>query len=342
MSTRGYNTYHGKMPPGKKALIIVLCVVLVLAILFLISQKYVVYDSSGHATFSFLQKKEPATQPEEQPAEQQPIEVIREEPAAPKLTALNAQELYRGFAPTDWESAVASLAADTAVVVDVKNTEGDVIYGSTIAHPGAVAVGTETDSAALKQLTATSHYTIARVACFWDLQYAYALPAESGICTPEGKIWYDNSAECWLDPGKEAARTYLISLCKEVAALGFDEILLDYCSYPTTGNFARLDYGTVGKTENLTAFVKALKEALKDTDVVLSVAVHNDPATDSTNSGQTVEFLTGNFDRIYVDTDTVDLAALTATLPTDYDTATRLVSMGWAAPASGSYMIRTN
>lgn len=339
MSTKGYNSYHGRMTAGKKVLLIVLIVVLLLAVAFLVCQKYVVYDANGHITFTFLQKTgEPAEPEPTTPTD--PIEVVREEPEGPELTALQATEMSRYFM-SNWESELSRLASDDAIMIDVKNTDGDVVFASTVSHPDSVSVGTAADSKVISDITATDRYTVARVACFWDLQYAYALPAESGLCTPEGKIWYDGSAECWLDPGKQAARDYLVSLCKEIADLGVDEILLDYCSYPTTGNFARLDYGTADKTENLTAFVDAVREAVGK-KIVLSAVVRDDVSATGANSGVTADFLAENFNRIYVDTDTVKPDTFTALLGADYDTEKGVVPMVRTAPASGSYLLRAD
>ena len=56
------------------------------------------------------------------------------------------------------------------------------------------------------------------------------------------------------------------------------------------------------------------------------------------NSGLTPAVL-ALFDRIYADSETVDLAALTATLPADFNAETRLVQLTQTPPATGSYVI---
>ncbi len=43
------------------------------------------------------------------------------------------------------------------------------------------------------------------------------------------------SGQTWLDPTQETVQAYLIGLCRELADLGFDEILLTHCAYPTQG-----------------------------------------------------------------------------------------------------------
>ena len=61
---------------------------------------------------------------------------------------------------------------------------------------------------------------------------------------------------------------------------------------------------------------------------------------DSANDGGvTLALLTEHFDRIYVDTDTVDAAALQGLLPADFDPVTRLVQVAAEAASSGLSLI---
>ena len=143
-----------------------------------------------------------------------------------------------------------------------------------------------------------------------------------------------------MDPGKAAAREYLVQLCKECAELGFDEILLDYCTYPVHGRLDRIDYGSVTNlTDTLSVFVEGVREALPKT-TALSVLVRDQVTADANDGGVTIALLTEHFDRIYVDTDTVDAAALQGLLPADFDPVTRLVQVTAESASSGSYVTR--
>ena len=182
---------------------------------------------------------------------------------------------------------------------------------------------------------------MARIACFADMDFANAQPDQAGLLrTGDGWLWYDDDAACWLDPGKAAAREYLVQLCKECAELGFDEILLDYCTYPVHGRLDRIDYGSVTNlTDTLSVFVEGVREALPKT-TALSVLVRDQVTTDANDGGVTLALLTEHFDRIYVDTDTVDAAALQKLLPADFDPVTRLVQVTAESASSGSYVTR--
>lgn len=75
----------------------------------------------------------------------------------------------------------------------------------------------------------------------------------------------------WLDPSKPAARQYLCGLAKELAEMGFDEILLTDVSYPTEGKLDKIAYGETGKVQNLNTFLDEMRAALAAYDVKLSI-----------------------------------------------------------------------
>ena len=89
-------------------------------------------------------------------------------------------------------------------------------------------------------------------------------------------------------------------------------------------------------TDTLSVFVEGVREALPKT-TALSVLVRDQVTADG---GVTPALLTERFDRIYVDTDTVDAAALQGLLPADFDPVTRLVQVAAEAASSGSYVTR--
>ena len=86
-------------------------------------------------------------------------------------------------------------------------------------------------------------------------------------------------------------------------------------------------------------FVEGVREALPKT-TALSVLVRDQVTADANDGGVTLALLTEHFDRIYVDTDTVDAAALQGLLPADFDPVTRLVQVAAESASSGSYVTR--
>ncbi len=128
-------------------------------------------------------------------------------------------------------------------------------------------------------------YTIARVSCFKDNK----APRQNNtlsIRTNSGYNWQDPAGIRWMNVSSPEAREYVIGVCKELAELGFDEILLEHSGYPAEGNLHYIKVGEAYDPDHLAqpveAFYSQLAEALKDTGIKLSVAV---PASTLTEEG---------------------------------------------------------
>lgn len=188
----------------------------------------------------------------------------------------------------------------------------------------------------MKKLTASDKHVVVRISAFGDTAYALSHVDEAGLLrTWDEWLWYDYSDQCWLDPTKAPAQAYLKQVCKDLADLGVDEIVLDNFGWPAVGNMdAMLVPDGTDKPAVLTSLIAALRETLPKT-TALSVSIEKNAPE---NSGLTPAVL-ALFDRIYADSETVDLAALTATLPADFNAETRLVQLTQTPPATGSYVI---
>ncbi|MFR5025819.1 MAG: putative glycoside hydrolase [Evtepia gabavorous] len=120
--------------------------------------------------------------------------------------------------------------------------------------------------------------------------------------------WLDESRQGWLDPAQPQVQSYLIGLCRELAQLGFDEILLTDCGFPTQGDLDSLR-AVEEKEETLETFCRQLQGALADTPVTLSVMGQRDSVTADPVSGQTTALL-ATFGRVW--TQAEDQEALAA------------------------------
>ena len=116
----------------------------------------------------------------------------------------------------------------------------------------------------------------------------------------------------------------------------FDEILLDYFSYPLAGRMESLAIDeTVDRVQTLHDLAAALRAALPE-DVALSVVIRADLTEATGLTADTVEEL---FDRVYV-APGVDGASALATLSDSYRTTPgRVVPMVYAATGEGSYAV---
>ena len=108
------------------------------------------------------------------------------------------------------------------VVVNVKNMHGEVCYPTRVelAHRiGAVAPRLDL-AQILEAIESRGLYAIARQVVFYDLKLAAYLGAPTAP---------------WVLPTEEVAVQYNAALAKELAALGFDEVQLDYIRFPDEG-----------------------------------------------------------------------------------------------------------
>ena len=327
MTTKGYHRYRGRNTRGKAALVVVLVLILLAAVAYLLTQEYVVYDDEGKAHLELpWSRKEPETpQPDPAPAPDD-VDITREEPQRQKVDAIYAWELPYGCLGGDPGYL---LTGREAVAVNVKLYDGSVAYHTAVSLPEGILTGGNATSRNLQTILDSDCYTVARLACFCDNAYADAMGDRAALCTAEGVLYRDGSGRRWLDPTKPETLRYITDLAEECARLGFDEILLDWFLYPTSGDQTALDL-PADRTAVLKDFAQALEKQLPE-GTVLSVVLRETPAADN---GLTPELLTACFDRVYVMPE-ADASAL----PTSYDAATRVVAMTAYAPDSGSYLV---
>ena len=326
-STKGYRSYHGKGGAGRIVLIVLLCLILLAAVGFLVLQRYAVYGSDGSIRFDlpWKQTEEPSG------------------PSAPDGASRTPD------APDDSpDIADAALTAvpegANAVALRVKNAQGELLYDSALQEAidvNAVKGGSGAN-AVIEALTGSEVYTIARINATHDSLYSFAHMADAGVLQLNyaGYIWYDPDSTFYLAPEKPAARQYIVSVARECAELGFDELLFDEFGYPTRGRLNNIDESarTLSKSAALAQLAEELRSGTEAYGVRLSVQL--DAATvlagGNEAAGQDLAALAAVFDRIYVETTAEQLPALTAALE-PYDA--ELVPILSEAPASGSYLL---
>ena len=331
MATRGYNSYRGRTSAGKIVLIVVLVLVLLGAVGYLVVQNYLVYDEAGqvHLELPFGHRGQ-GEQTDKPPVENVDIDRLEPESKLTPVTALHAVRL-----PDDclWWGAdyIMNTLAPEDMVLAVKRENGGITYDTQVSVPQNVVVERGRPLDCLKQLLASDRHTVGRICCFGDSAYARGLP-ETALVREDGGIWYDANGGAWLDPTNPAVLSYITSLVSECAEQGFDEILLDWFCYPSTGALDVIANGGSDHTQILTDFAKSLRSSLPE-GVALSVTLRG-----SGDNALTAAEAAELFDRIYLPAGE-DEAAVRRQLPEGYDPETRLVVTAAEAPASGSYVI---
>ena len=336
--TKGYHNYRGRGRKRRQQIVLaaVLVAVILAAAAFLVIQNYIVYDDAGKAHIEWPFRKE-----EPQPDQQEPgvpdgevtIDYV-DTGYAPHLETLHAQMLETNILRQDPQAVLDSLT-ENAFAVETKRVNGSITYTTAVEGPQQVDVAQYDTMANLQTLLAGDAYSIARMSVFCDSYFVRAYP-DAAMRVESGSFWYDAASMAWLDPTNPQVLVYITTLCQEYAQLGFDEIALDYFSYPTAG---RLDsiagLEGVDKVQVLTDFVQSLRANLPDS-VKVSIVLRSEPAADF---GLSPEMLAQNFDRIYLEAG-VDAAALRQQLPEKFDADTRLVPIVAVPAETGSYLVK--
>lgn len=332
MATKGYNSYRGgRVSLGKLALIVALVLILLAAAAYLVAQNYLVYDESGQVRLAlpfFAGKDEGSDPPDDSLAGDGDFDRVEPEFPHVKVDALHAVRL-----PDDclWWGAdyIMKTLAPEDMVLAVKRTTGGITYATAAQPPTGVVVETGRPLDCLKTLLAADRYTVGHVVCFLDSAFARAMP-DTALVREDGNVWYDGQGQAWLDPTDPEVLRYLTALCRECGELGFDEVLLDAFCFPASGNTEAIVNDADDRVQVLTDMAKAIRAALPE-GVALSVTC------DGTGDVPIAD-LCDLFDRLYVPA--VSVTTVIPSLPADFDTATRLVTMDPASTTAGSYMTR--
>lgn len=143
-----------------------------------------------------------------------------------------------------------------AVVIDVKGSQGELIYEYWLGIGDLI-----------KKMHEKNIYTIARVVVFQDSGYAAAHP-EVALKNKSGGLWRDRRGFAWLDPAAKGSHDHIVDIAKKAIDLGFDEIQYDYIRFPTDGVLSSIVYpawdGQKPRSDVLREFFEYSKKKLKE------------------------------------------------------------------------------
>ena len=183
----------------------------------------------------------------------------------------------------------------------MKDSQGDLAWRSGESLAARVSSGDETINGALEDWNRGDVYTIARVCAFRDNTVPYqnnsvALKASYGN-------WRDELGLRWLNPDSEKARSYLIGLCRELAQLGFDEIMLDQCWFPTQGKLDQIvkngSYADGRFAESVEDLFAQLSQAVEPYGTRLSVCLPENYQGAAATGGLSEKCLEKDIQRIW-------------------------------------------
>jgi hypothetical protein len=190
---------------------------------------------------------------------------------------------------------VATRTEVNALVIDVKDDRGLVLYHSTV--PLAREIGADTERpmsyarmrAVLDTMRAHNLYPIARIVVakdpiLADRKREWAIKRKS-----DGTVWLDKHKKPWLDPTHPEIWKYAADLAAEAVRMGFSEIQLDYVRFPDEdrviheGDYAKMNGRVRAQViRDQLGYVRSLIRPLR---VPMTIDVFGLTATDTTDMG---------------------------------------------------------
>ncbi len=164
-----------------------------------------------------------------------------------------------------------------ALVIDLKSSRGDIAFrsqSSLARSVGAQKVRTLKDlPELLSELKRQGIYTIGRIVVFKDATLSRHR-RDLAVHTLDGYLWEDREKISWADPFNSEVWDYNISIAKEAAALGFDEIQFDYIRFPAKSDliFSQENTGE-NRVTAINGFLRRAKQQLAAYPVMTSANI---------------------------------------------------------------------
>lgn len=186
-----------------------------------------------------------------------------------------------------------------AFVIDIKDDSGLVSWNSNV----KLAIETKANhlkhrdfKGLVQKLKKENIYLIGRVVSFKDAHLAKARPDRALRLKNGSQIWADDD---WISGFQKENWDYIVSIAKEAAEMGFDEIQFDYVRFPACGNrptqVAQLSKMT--KDEAINGFLDYARKELAQYGVPVSADIFGMVTSmDDIGIGQRFEQLTNFVD----------------------------------------------
>lgn len=323
---QSYRRYYGRRNSHfggflKAVLILILVLILLFFAVSLFLQRYLVYEDDGVRLDLPWNESEPEqSSPAPSVSVSPPPLIKEEEPSGTQSTPepdpdlpdpiplLHAVQVDPSALKAGTVQTAAAAAGADGVILTMKEDDGDLNF--VFSHPLAMRIGSSaadpTVNEAIRELTAGDLYTVAQVSCFRDHR-ASSVASEHKISTASGYCWEDHESLRWISPAAQDARDYLTDLCVALAELGFDEILLTNCGYPSAeqGNLERIRkdeaYPADALDTVIAPFLQQMRTALAPYEVKLSVRAQLPELTGETAyTGLTLQNILAGCDRVWL------------------------------------------
>ena len=181
-------------------------------------------------------------------------------------------------------------AGGNAVVFDAKDIDGGVSFHSShpLARWGKGRPGPVISSLSdmMDRFDRRGLYVVARLALFLDGELGKQRP-DLALPDATGEPWIERGC-AWINASQPEVMDYNLTLAKELAAAGVDEIQFDYVRFPTNGwleDWSQeyqpdLEQIAANRREIITAFLTAARDSLAGSQVKISTDLYGIMAWD--------------------------------------------------------------
>ena len=164
-----------------------------------------------------------------------------------------------------------------AVVVDVKNEYGDILYKTALKKPDQYGAYENRQVYDIKDFISrfkkNGTYLIARIVLFKDERQASSNPDYA--IYKDGKIWRNHDNMAWVDPFDKRSWKYTVDIAVDAAKKGFDEINFDYIRFPARSGLTLKKENTIqNRYKALDDFLAYAKKRLRPYGVFISVDIY--------------------------------------------------------------------
>ncbi|CAH2215167.1 putative glycoside hydrolase [Tepidibacter aestuarii] len=172
-----------------------------------------------------------------------------------------------------------------AFVVDVKDDFGNMLFKTDASEKFAPkanekALSKENMSKLIKKLNDNGIYLVARIVTFKDPIYTEYYPERAIINKETASTFVSKDGLRWASAHDRNLWEYDVSVAKEAAQIGFNEIQFDYVRFPASNGGkldAKLDYrnssGDTSKAQTIQSFLKYAKENISSENVYISADI---------------------------------------------------------------------
>lgn len=309
-------------------LLFVLVGALVLGVaLFYGLQQYLVYDQNGvtlqlpgmGSGENTTDSASASAQASSAPAPVQ-VEIIYEDPDFSDISLVVGEDLSSTKALfVAYKDVVDSVALATKIsgaksqgcdglILEMKPQSGQLAWGSMVEIAvGYGTSGTQDYTQTIETIHDQGLTAVAQISCCADTLLA-TRNWTVALQTADGAPYADSDGVYWLDPYNHTVRTYLIDLMNDLAAMGFDEIILADLYHPVSD--AGFSYTVTLQTEPkptvaVCQLARKLAEAMEGSGVRVSALISADSLRNdrAAATGQDLDVFWRLFDRLYCPSD---------------------------------------